>query len=193
MGKAIVFSKKVIVAFLAAVVLVLAAACSDGRNADMGAAESSGKPGVAAVIPEGYDCKVETVPVEMSQGEKAELEVTNVDIGRGDATVDVVVGGKSYLEWGYGMPWRDYVDSSVGGGAAVSWSVPVAAREGTVLVQGTPAFGGETSGDVFVPIGDDLIWLHVRPSGDVGDQSTMFSEFLRSAEFETFAERLEVE
>ena len=94
---------------------------------------------------------------------------------------------------GYGTATAtEYVDAAKEERFNSSWQANVGGHDATVLVQGSAAAGGETSGDAFVFLDGMTIVLSAVPPDGETPAADAYSKFFRSKNVSDFLARLAI-
>ena len=141
--------------------------------------------GIRVEVPDGCGCRSEEVAFEVANGEEVRYGALVVEFPEDGADVYVIADAGEYLDYALQRRWGDYVEWSASLDSNSSWGVSLGNAEGTALVQGSPEWGGEYSGDVYSRRGARMVWMHVKPRA--GGDGFPYSEFMGSSRFSALA------
>lgn len=209
------------VAFAAALLLCIAAACgcasaaSQGERADSPAATSSetdieelparseyvppdpaSRGRVHVQVPEGYAFSEYMEDMEPYTGKEVELEAVLVDLGEA-GSLQILVDDAGFFDWWfsgsiYGTSTvAEYVDAA-NEAYSSSWPISVGGYDGAVLIQGSAGEGGEMSGQAFVFLDEATVALSAIPPEGEASPANAYSEFFRSKEVVDLLGRLTI-
>ncbi len=168
------------IAALLAAMALLAGCGMDEKGEKMGDA-SRDLDGIRVEVPDGCGCRSEEVAFEVANGEEVRYATLVVEFPEDGADVYVIADAGEYLDYALQRRWGDYVEWSASLDSNSSWGVSLGNAEGTALVQGSPEWGGEYSGDVYARRGARMVWMHVKPRA--GGDGFPYSEFMGSGRF----------
>ena len=157
--------------------------------------ENRGRVHVQA--PEGYECSEGSEDVEPYTGKQLELETVTVDLGE-KGSLRITVDDVGFFDWWYGGSMygtatvAEYVESATAAGHGSSWPISVGGHDATVLVQGTAAEGGETSGDAFVFLDGATIALSAVLPDSKAAEADAYSRFFSSPEVCSLLDRVSI-
>lgn len=136
---------------------------------------------VQVEIPDEYGAVTYEKAFETDNGTEVKLSAKKIKMAGLDLTLEIIVDDKGYLDWWSGGSTAQYIESAEGEYYNSSWPISVDGHDGTVLIQGTAAEGGEMSGDAFVILDGATIWFSSFSDGAAAKEDA-YSTFFHSEE-----------